>query len=187
MLLALEQVSSPGGTGKGQRARTAHSSVGKSLSIHSAINGPQQAMQLSLVQCEGVECFRCHHMAALLQCFHAQSSSNHSMSVSKPADASRVHFCLPAVPVCLLSHCLVPRAASASAAGSRRPAFRRVGRGRKAYISMRALAQDLETPAVPPNEVVPSDEVVPADEVVLAGMLPAECAAGTCSKLWVSA
>jgi hypothetical protein len=66
-------------------------------------------------------------------------------------------------------------AASAAAAGVRRPAFRRVGRGRKAFVSIRALAQD---PAAVPN--------APPEEVIPAGMLPAECAAGTCSKLWVS-
>ncbi|WIA10327.1 hypothetical protein OEZ85_010519 [Tetradesmus obliquus] len=63
--------------------------------------------------------------------------------------------------------------AAASAAGVKRPAFRRVGRGRKAFVSIRGLAQEA---AAAPN--------APPDEVVPAGMLPAECAAGTCSKLW---
>jgi hypothetical protein len=101
--------------------------------------------------------------------------------------------------------------ASASAAGTRRPAFKRVGRGRKAFVSIRGLTQDLLAPEAPPSSTAPeaepppanetvlpneialqNEEVLPSqtappDEVVMAGMLPGECADGRCSKLWVRA
>lgn len=82
-----------------------------------------------------------------------------------------------------LCACVMHAGTSASTAAAPRRAFRRVGRGKRVFVSIRTLAQ--QDAAAPPAPAA-ADKSAAADAgsgMTPAGALPAECSGGSC-RLW---